>query len=98
MDTKDLIPIQIICKRYNVPISFINTLQEFQLIEIITAKEDLFIHTKQIKEVEKMMRLHYDLDINLEGVDAIYNLLKQVESLKQEINSLHNRLRFFEDS
>ncbi|WP_396602030.1 chaperone modulator CbpM [Algibacter sp. R77976] len=98
MDTKDLIPIQIICKRYNVPISFINTLQEFQLIEIIPAKEDLFIHTKQIKEVEKMIRLHYDLDINLEGVDAIYNLLKQVESLKQEINSLHNRLRFFEDS
>ena len=43
------------------------------------------------------MRLHFDLDINLEGVDAIYNLLKQVESLKEEITALHNRLRFYED-
>lgn len=97
METRDLIPIQLICKRYNVPVSFINTLQEFQLIEIIIEKDDFYIHTTQIKEVEKMMRLHFDLDINLEGVDAIYNLLKQVESLKEEITVLNNRLRFYED-
>ena len=97
METKDLIPIQLICKRYNVPVSFINTLQEFQLIEVIVEENDFYIHITQIKEVEKMMRLHYDLDINIEGVDAIYNLLKQVESLKQEITLLHNRLRFYED-
>ncbi|WP_298493642.1 chaperone modulator CbpM [uncultured Algibacter sp.] len=96
MKPKDLIPIQLICKSYNVPISFINTLQEYQLIELIVEKEDSYIHSKQIKEVEKIMRLHYDLDINLEGVDAIYNLLKQVETLKQEISILHNRLRFYE--
>jgi hypothetical protein len=97
MKTHDLIPIQLICKRYDVPVSFINTLQEFQLVEIIIEEDNLFIHKAQIKEVEKVMRLHFDLDINLEGVDAIYNLLKQVESLKEEITALHNRLRFYED-
>ncbi|MFD2724660.1 chaperone modulator CbpM [Hyunsoonleella rubra] len=97
MDSQDLIPVQLLCKRYNVPVSFINTLQEFQLIEIIIEKNDFYIRTTQIKDVEKMMRLHYDLDINLEGIDAISNLLKQVESLKQEITNLHNRLRFYED-
>ncbi|CAH8282373.1 MerR-like DNA binding protein [Mariniflexile fucanivorans] len=97
METQKLIPIQLICNRYNVPVSFINTLQEFQLVEIIVENEDYYIHTKQIKEVEKMIRLHYDLEINLEGVDAIYNLLKQVKSLKQEITMLHNRLRLYED-
>ena len=97
METKNLISVQLICKRYNVPVSFINTLQEYQLIEIIVEKDDFFIHTKQIKEVEKMMRLHYDLDINLEGVDAIYNLLRKVDSLEQEITTLHNKLRFYED-
>ncbi|MGB5419937.1 chaperone modulator CbpM [Algibacter sp.] len=97
MKTQDLIPIQIICSRYDVPVTFINTLQEFQLIEVIAEEDDFFIHKKQIKEVEKIMRLHYDLDINIEGVDAIYNLLKQVESLKQEITTLHNKLRFYED-
>lgn len=97
MEAQDLIPIQLLCKRYSIPVSFINTLQEFQLIEIIVEENDFYIDITQIKEVEKMMRLHYDLDINLEGVDAIYNLLKQVESLKQEITTLHNKLQFYED-
>jgi len=97
METKNLIPIQLLCKQYKIPESFINTLQEFQLIEIIIEDDDLYIHTTQIKEVEKMMRLHYDLDINFEGLDAIYNLLNQVESLKEEVKILQNRLRFYED-
>ena len=97
METRDLISVQLLCERYNVPISFINTLQEFQLVEIIVESEDPYIHTTQIKEVEKIIRLHYELDINLEGVDVIYNLLKQVESLKREVTILHNRLRLYED-
>ena len=49
MKTHDLIPIQLICKRYDVPVSFINTLQEFQLVEIIIEEDNLFIHKAQIK-------------------------------------------------
>lgn len=97
METTDLIPIQLLCKRYNIPVSFLDTLQEFQLIEMVVQKDDFYIHTKQLSKVEKMMRLHYDLDINFEGLDAIYNLLNQVKSLKEEITILHNRLRLYED-
>ena len=97
METRDLIPVQLLCKRYNIPESFIDGLQEFQLIEIIVEKNDYYIHSTQIKEVEKMIRLHYDLDINFEGLDAIYNLLNQVESLQKKIKTLHNRLRLYED-
>ena len=43
-----------------------------------------------------MMRLHYELDINFEGMDAIFNLLKKVESLNESIVELHNRLKRFE--
>ncbi|MBP0902946.1 chaperone modulator CbpM [Mariniflexile gromovii] len=97
METQNLISVQLICNQYNVPISFINTLQEFQLVELIDEDNNLYIHTKHMNKVEKMIRLHYDLDINIEGVDVIYNLLKKVESLKQEINVLNNRLRLYED-
>jgi hypothetical protein len=34
------------------------------------------IYKIQIKDIEKMIRMHYELDINLEGMDAVYNLLK----------------------
>ena len=96
MDTQDYIPIQIFCSYYSVPISFVNALHEFELIEIITIQNTLYIHNTQIKDLEKMMRLHFDLDINLEGVDAIYNLLKQVDALQQDIVLLNNKLNRFE--
>jgi len=97
METRDVISIQTLCKRYNVPVSFINTLQEFEFIELIVENNNRFLKTAHIKDVEKIMRLHYDLDINLEGVDVIYNLLKQVHTLKKEITELNNRLRLYED-
>jgi len=46
--------------------------------------------------VEKMMRLHYDLHINLEGIDAISNLLKQVQDLKKENQILKNKLKTYD--
>ena len=97
MEVTDLISIKTFCTHYNVPVTFINALQDYELIEIVVSDNSNYIKTTQINEVEKMMRLHFDLDINLEGVDAIYNLLKQVEALKQEITMLHNRLRLYED-
>jgi len=97
METKNLISIQQFCKHYNIPSTFINALQEYQLVEIIVTKSDNYLKMTQLHEVEKMIRLHYDLDINLEGIDAIYNLLKQVESLQDEITSLKNKLNFYEN-
>lgn len=96
MKEQDLISVQLLCKRYNVPNSFIEKLQEYQLIEVIVRQEDFFIHVAQIKKVEKLMRLHFDLNINLEGVDAIYNLLQQVENLQDEVKFLKNKLNRYE--
>ncbi len=97
METPEFISIQLFCSHYNVPMSFINALHEFDLIEITSIQEIYCIHKTQIGEIEKMIRLHYDLDINLEGVDAIYNLLKQVKSLQQDIVLLNNKLNRFKD-
>ena len=97
METKNLISIQQFCKHYNVPITFIKALNEYELVEIIVTKHENYLKVTQLQEVEKMMRLHYDLEINLEGIDAIYNLLKQVESLQDEIVLLKNKLNFYEN-
>ena len=97
MEAKNLISIQQVCKQYSVPMAFINALNDYELVEIIVTKNENYLKITQLNEVEKMMRLHYDLDINLEGIDAIYNLLKQVEILQEEIKHLNNKLRFYED-
>ena len=96
MDTTRLISIQQFCAHYNVPESFINALHEYELVEITITEEENYLKTNQLNDVEKMMRLHYDLEINLEGIDVIYNLLKQVETLQSELIVLRNKVNFYE--
>jgi len=97
MEVTDLISITTFCTHYNVPTTFINQLQDYELIEVVVSEQEEYIKLTQINEVEKMMRLHYDLNINLEGLDVVYNLLKRVENLQSEITSLHNKLKLYED-
>jgi hypothetical protein len=96
METTHLISIQQFCTHYKVPTSFIDALHDYDLVEITITNSENYLKTNQLNDVEKMMRLHYDLDINLEGIDAIYNLLKQVEDLQNQIMKLRNKLNFYE--
>jgi MerR HTH family regulatory protein len=84
------------CQLYQVETSFINILQEFGLIEVSLVEEKKFIPRDRILELEKFIRLHYDLDINVPGIDAIEHLLQRLNALQAEINDLKNRLRLYE--
>lgn len=97
MNTKDFISIQQFCEHYNVPQSFIGELHDYELIEITTTENTQFVSIHQIKTIEKLIRFHYELDINIEGIHAIFNLLNQVEDLQVQINSLNNKLNFYEN-
>ncbi len=96
METRDLILIEQFCMHHNIEFSFINSLHEFGLIEVIELNDAKYLANEQLKDVEKMMRLHYELDINMEGIDAITNLLKQIDDLQRELIATQNKLRLFE--
>ena len=96
METPRLIPANEFCNYHNVEYSFINSLHEFGLIEITIIEENRFIDTESLTDLEKFVRLHYDLDINVEGIEAITNLLEKVKSMQHEINLLKNRLSMYE--
>ncbi len=97
METTHLISIQQLCTHYSVPVTFINALRDYELVEITITDNEDYLKINQLNEVEKMMRLHYELDINLEGIDVIYNLLKQLEDLQSEIRRLKNKLNAYEE-
>ena len=97
MEVTDLISIKTFCTNYNISDTFINALQEYELIEIVVSDNVNYIKTTQINELEKMIRLHFELNINLEGLDAVYNLLQRLESLQNEVTTLNNKLRMYED-
>ncbi len=98
MNMNNLIPADEFCSNHNIEISFISTLQETGLIEVTTIEETEFIHVSQLQQLEKIMHLYHDLDINIEGIDAIFNLLQRIDDMQGEITSLKNRLRLYEDT
>lgn len=97
METKNLISIQQFCTQYEIPVTFINALHEYELIEIIVTKDKNYLKEAQIDKIEKMIRLHYDLEINLEGIHVIDHLLDRLENLQSQITTLNNKLKFYED-
>jgi hypothetical protein len=96
METEYLIAIDEFCASHNIEISFIASLQESGLVKITTIKESAFIEADQLRQLEKFVRLYYELDINLEGIETINYLLQRIGSLQNEITSLKNRLRIYE--
>tara|TARA_R100000951_G_C2558762_1_gene154911 strand:+ start:282 stop:578 length:297 start_codon:yes stop_codon:yes gene_type:complete len=97
MDDNNLILIEHFCKNCDIDHSFLYALNEYDLIEIVIIEDQSYIHKEQVKNVEKMVDFHYELNINIEGIDAISNLLKQIDALQEELDRTKNRLRFYEE-
>jgi len=96
MQTKNLISLNDFCSNHNIEVSFIRSLQQNGLIEITTIKEIVFIDSEQLKQLEKIIRFYYELDINIEGIETINHLLQRINSMQDEINVLKNKLRLYE--
>jgi len=96
MGTEFLIAVDEFCASHNIEISFISSLHQSGLIEITTIKNSGFIEADQLRQLEKYIRLYYELDINLEGIETIDHLLLHINSMQDEIRSLRNRLRLYE--
>jgi hypothetical protein len=96
MQDESLIPATELCVHHNIEMSFIYSLQEYGLLEIVNREKTIFIHTDQLSELEKLIRLHYELDINLEGMDVICHLLKRLEAAQQEVQQLRMQLKFYQ--
>ena len=98
MLSKNLVPINEFCINHNIEISFISSLQQSGLIEITTIKEISFIDISQLRQLEKIVRFYFDLDINLEGIETITHLLQRINSMQDEIRTLRNRLRLYDSN
>ena len=96
MEINNLVLIEQFCSNCEVEFSFINSLNEYGLIEIIVLDDKKYISNEQLKELERAIHFHYELNINIEGIEVIYNLLKQMNDLQRELNIAKNKLSLFD--
>jgi chaperone modulatory protein CbpM len=96
MEPDDMVVLDEFCACHQVQISFIQSLEEHGLIQTVTVNQVRCVHVEELSKLEQIVRLHQELNINPEGIDAIINLLQRIDSMQTEITMLVNRLNFYQ--
>lgn len=96
MRARKYISINEFCVNHHIEVSFVSSLQQTGLIEITTIEETEFIDADQLRQLERIICLHDELDINMEGIETITHLLQRMNAMQNEMIALRNRLRMYE--
>ena len=91
----ELIIIEEYCNQYNVDVTFIDSLEEYGLIAITIIEAKRYVPIKEVQAIERYVHMHYELEINMPGLEAISHLLDKVENLQHELATLKERLRLY---
>jgi len=97
MERDDLTPAKDFCIYHNIEYSFISSLEDSGLISVTSIEHSRYIPTDELEKLEKFVRLHYDLDINVEGIETINHLLEKIEELQKQILQLRNNVTSIND-
>ena len=96
MQTEEMIAADEFCIHHNIELSFIHSLNKSGLLEILHTEEKIFVPVNQLNHLERLVRLYYEMDINLEGIETITYLLQRMNDMQQQIAHLSNRLSRYE--
>jgi len=87
---ENLIAISTICTYHEVEYTFINSLGEAGLLEVQVVDQTTYIPESNLQKLEKMIRMHNELEINIAGIEAITHLLGRIEQMQEEMRVLRN--------
>jgi hypothetical protein len=91
-----LITLNDFCVYHRAEQNFITSLHDAGLVEVTVIDKTKYIPESQLQRLERILRLHDDLEINLPGIEAIFHLLERMEQLQHDRQHLLNRLRNYE--
>lgn len=80
---------------YQVEEVFLDALHSSGLIEVVIEEEDRYIEYDYLQEIEQFVRWYYELEINIEGIEALHHMLQQVRDLQSDVERLRSELKFY---
>jgi chaperone modulatory protein CbpM len=89
---KNLVAADDICMYHHVEYTFISSLQEAGLVQLKVVDKTTYIPQSELQKLERMIRMHHELEINIAGIEAITHLLERVEQMQEEMRVLRNRV------
>jgi hypothetical protein len=97
MKNDNWILLETLSSNYQVELSFFTNLNDLGLIKIEIMEQSPYIHENQMHNLERMIRLHHELEVNPEGIEVVLNLLQKIERLQNDLKATQNRLRLYEN-
>ena len=92
MPTEKYIRIADFCRGHALEETFLLTLHEFELIEVLEVSGQPVVRRRDLHRLERLVRLHTDLGLGPQGLVAVDHLLGRVERLQEEVLELRRRL------
>ncbi|QAA81158.1 hypothetical protein EI546_05180 [Aequorivita sp. H23M31] len=96
MAMEKYILVRVFSEQAQIEDEFLRNLNDYGLISFEERENEVFIDESDISEIERMFRLHHDLGINYEGLDAIKQMLNRMHALEKEMDLLRKRLGLYE--
>ncbi|HLT88693.1 MAG TPA: chaperone modulator CbpM [Sphingobacterium sp.] len=90
---RTLIRIIDVCQSHKIELQFIRNLSRNGLIEVVIQNEEEFVKEEELKALEQFATWHYDLEINLQGIEVAHHLLHKIEQLQEEIRLLRMEIQ-----
>lgn len=79
-------------KIYNIEITFFDSLEESGLLKTQTENEVKYLLYEQLPAFERFANWHYDLDLNIPGIEMVQNLIEKLERMRTENQKLLQKL------
>src|SRR5580704_17899328 len=96
MEKDNLVSITEFCNFHQLDIHFIDLLEESGLIQTTVMEHQVYIESGRLESLEKLVRMHRDLEIHADNLDIVAYLVDRMQTLQLEIVQLKNRLKFYE--
>lgn len=82
-------------KIYNIEITFFDSLEESGLLKTETEDDVKYLLYEELPAFERFANWHYDLEVNLPGLEVIHHLLQKMERLSEENRRLMRLSAYF---
>lgn len=90
------IPVSTLCARYELEVAFFNELGEAGLLHVETISCEPYIHQDSLRDLEKIIRIHRDLELEPGSIAVVFHLLEKIDELNAELEAVKSRLRLYE--
>ncbi|WP_270088276.1 chaperone modulator CbpM [Sphingobacterium sp. SYP-B4668] len=81
------------CQSRKIETSFIQVLEDSDLIQITIEHNEQYVDESQLRNLERFAALYFDLDVNPQGIEVAHHLLQKIEQLQEELRILKTTMR-----